>query len=203
MSNVLRFSMVLVLLAMGTKRVNAQSKLPCFLQVQDEEGIDLPGATVWLDGKPVGTTNARGQWPWNPQMASEVDHVLEVTSIGFDPVQVIRQCAYGETWSVVLTPNTVALGGATVVGGLKSMTTKESPIQTQVISGAALQLVHAQDVVESLDFTNGVRETVGCGICGTNDIHMNGMEGAYTLVLIDGVRCSGAWRPPMRSMAFR
>ena len=83
MSNVLRFSMVLGLLAMRTKGAYAQSQAPCFLQVQAEGGIDLPGATVWVDGEPVGTTNARGQWPWKPEMAGEVDHVLEVTSIGF------------------------------------------------------------------------------------------------------------------------
>lgn len=191
MPMLLRFPMVLVLLAMASWGAQAQPHAPCLLDVQDEEGRGLPGATVWLDGEPVGTTNVQGQWLWHPQVANGTEHVLEVTSIGFDPVKVVRQCAQGESWSVVLTPNTVALGGATVVGGLKPMTTKASPIQTQVISGAALQLVHAQDVVESLDFTNGVRETVGCGICGTNDIHMNGMEGAYTLVLIDGVPLLG------------
>ena len=87
----------------------------------------------------------------------------------------------------------VALGGATVVGSLTPMSVKASPIRTQVISGSALRAVQAQDVAEALDFTNGIRETVACGICGTNDLHINGLEGVYTLVLLDGI--PAAWRP--------
>ena len=36
-------------------------------------------------------------------------------------------------------------------------------------------------LVESLDFTTGVRETVGCGVCGTNSVQLNGMEGGVQL----------------------
>ena len=33
----------------------------------------------------------------------------------------------------------------------------------------------------------GVQKQINCGVCGTNDIHINGMEGPYTLVLINGM----------------
>ncbi|MBC8643502.1 TonB-dependent receptor plug domain-containing protein [Flavobacterium lindanitolerans] len=34
---------------------------------------------------------------------------------------------------------------------------------------------------------NGVRPQLNCNICNTGDIHINGLEGPYTLVLIDGM----------------
>lgn len=34
---------------------------------------------------------------------------------------------------------------------------------------------------------NGVQPQINCNICGTGDIHINGLEGAYTMVLIDGM----------------
>ena len=41
--------------------------------------------------------------------------------------------------------------------------------------------------MEVIENVNGVQKQTNCGVCGTNDIHINGMEGPYTLVLIDGM----------------
>src|SRR5690606_1931256 len=42
-------------------------------------------------------------------------------------------------------------------------------------------------VFESLQMINGVRPQINCNICNTGDIHINGMEGPYTMLLIDGM----------------
>ena len=34
---------------------------------------------------------------------------------------------------------------------------------------------------------NGVRPQTNCNICNTGDIHINGLEGPYTMILIDGM----------------
>ena len=36
-----------------------------------------------------------------------------------------------------------------------------------------------------IENVNGVQKQINCGVCGSNDIHINGMEGPYTLVLIN------------------
>lgn len=43
------------------------------------------------------------------------------------------------------------------------------------------------NVFESLSMVNGVKPKVNCGVCSTGDIHINGLEGPYTFVLIDGM----------------
>jgi outer membrane receptor for ferrienterochelin and colicins len=42
-------------------------------------------------------------------------------------------------------------------------------------------------VFESLQNVNGIRPQLNCNICNTGDIHINGLEGPYTFVLIDGM----------------
>lgn len=47
------------------------------------------------------------------------------------------------------------------------------------------------DISTGLDQVSGIRKQVNCGICGTADIHMNGMEGAYTTFMFNGVPLTG------------
>lgn len=164
----------------------AWAQSPCTLRVVDGD-MPVPGATVWLEGRPVGATNAEGTWMW-PEGAGQV----RIQALGYDAVQIntAEACHSGEQ-AVQLTATTFALGGATVVGSMSPARLKQSPIRTAVLSGASLDALHAQDLVESLDFTTGVRETIGCGVCGTNSVQLNGMEGVYSLVLIDGVPLLG------------
>src|SRR5574343_99444 len=43
------------------------------------------------------------------------------------------------------------------------------------------------NVFEALKNVNGVRKQLNCNICNTGDIHINGLEGPYTMVTIDGM----------------
>nr|MDQ3395411.1 TonB-dependent receptor [Bacteroidota bacterium] len=42
-------------------------------------------------------------------------------------------------------------------------------------------------VFDALQNVNGVRPQLNCNVCNTGDIHINGLEGPYTMVLIDGM----------------
>ena len=42
-------------------------------------------------------------------------------------------------------------------------------------------------IFESLQNVNGIRPQLNCNVCNTGDIHINGLEGPYTFVLIDGM----------------
>ena len=52
---------------------------------------------------------------------------------------------------------------------------------------AFLQQNPSPNVFEALSAVNGVRPQINCNVCNTGDIHINGLEGPYTLVLIDGM----------------
>lgn len=74
-----------------------------------------------------------------------------------------------------------------ITGTKKERFVKDSPIKVEVITARFLQLNPTNNVIEAMQTVNGVQEQINCGVCGTNDIHINGMEGPYTLVMIDGM----------------
>ncbi len=80
-----------------------------------------------------------------------------------------------------------------VITGVSNATRKsESPVATQVIDVKQLQSIPGANLIQNLSQNNGIQEVVACGVCGTNEIRLNGMEGASTLVLIDGIPLMGA-----------
>lgn len=166
--------------------VNAQ----CSISVKGAAG-PLPNASIIVEGKPAGATDLDGLWSRRIVQTASRLQKIEVRALGFEPWEGMLSCAAEEKHSIQLQESTFALGGATVIGSLSAMKLKESPIRTQVLAGRALRDIPADDATEALDFSNGLRETIACGVCGTNDIHINGLEGVYTLILLDGVPLLG------------
>ena len=56
-----------------------------------------------------------------------------------------------------------------------------------MLSSKFLKKIATTNVMEVIENVNGVQTQINCGVCGSNDIHINGMEGPYTLVLINGM----------------
>ena len=56
-----------------------------------------------------------------------------------------------------------------------------------IVTQKFLKKIATTNVMEVIENVNGVQKQINCGVCGTNDIHINGMEGPYTLVLINGM----------------
>lgn len=163
----------------------------CEIFVSSKEGA-VPNAAVVVEGVALGASNLSGLWQGGfGGTEMSIPKQVKVLALGFQSWEGFLTCAEGESHAVVLQESTYLLGGATVVGSLSAMQLKESPIRTQVLAGKSLREIPADDATEALDFSNGIRETIACGICGTNDIHINGLEGVYTLVLIDGVPLLG------------
>ena len=84
-------------------------------------------------------------------------------------------------------PSSVQLEQVIVTASMKESFLHASPVKVEVLTQKFLQKVASANVMEVIDNINGVQNQINCVVCGTNDIHINGMEGPYTLVLIDGM----------------
>lgn len=74
-----------------------------------------------------------------------------------------------------------------VSGTLKERYLSDSPVAIDVITPKLFQKNPSPSIFESLSMVNGVRPQIQCNVCNTGDIHINGMEGPYTMVMIDGM----------------
>ncbi len=79
------------------------------------------------------------------------------------------------------------LEGVVVTGTMKEVSKLESPVPVEVYSPAFFKANPTPSVFESLQNVNGVRPQINCNVCNTGDIHINGLEGPYTMVMIDGM----------------
>ena len=70
---------------------------------------------------------------------------------------------------------------------MKPVLRSESLVPVEVYTPAFLKKNPTSNVFEALQIVNGVRPQVNCSVCNTGDIHINGLEGPYTFVLIDGM----------------
>ena len=80
-----------------------------------------------------------------------------------------------------------ALEEIVISGTLRAVTKSNSPVPVEVYSKTFFRKNPTPSIFESLQNVNGVRPQLNCSVCNTGDIHINGLEGAYTFVLIDGM----------------
>jgi outer membrane receptor for ferrienterochelin and colicins len=74
-----------------------------------------------------------------------------------------------------------------ISGTLKPVSRLETPVPVEIYSSAFLKKNPTPNIFEALQNVNGVRPQLNCNICNTGDIHINGLEGPYTMVTIDGM----------------
>ncbi|MBS7255295.1 TonB-dependent receptor [Flavobacterium branchiicola] len=114
---------------------------------------------------------------------------IEVTSTGFKPV--IKRISILENQNLnldfELNEDKNELNEVVVSGTLKPVKRLESAVPVEVYSPVFFKKNPTPSIYDALQNINGVRPQLNCGVCNTGDIHINGLEGPYTLVLIDGM----------------
>ncbi|RZK40125.1 MAG: TonB-dependent receptor [Pedobacter sp.] len=79
------------------------------------------------------------------------------------------------------------LNEVVITGTQKEVSRLESPVPVEIYRPAFFRKNPTPSIFEALQNVNGVRPQLNCNICNTGDIHINGLEGPYTMVLIDGM----------------
>lgn len=88
---------------------------------------------------------------------------------------------------IFLTPFEKEIDAVVVTGTMKAVSRLESPVAVEVYTPQFFKKNPAPSIFESLQNINGVRPQLNCSVCNTGDIHINGLEGPYTMITIDGM----------------
>ena len=155
--------------------------------VKSPEGA-LPSASVSVLGTSSGDlTDTSGAFQIDrispgtyTVKASAVGHKSETKSVTLKDSQSVRV-------DFMLLPDASALGEVVVSGTLKEVRRLDSPVPVEVYTPAFFKKNPTPSVFDALQNINGVRPQLNCNVCNTGDIHINGLEGPYTMILIDGM----------------
>lgn len=74
-----------------------------------------------------------------------------------------------------------------ITGTMRAVKRSASPVPVEVYTPKFFMKNPTPCIFDALQMVNGVRPQLNCNICNTGDIHINGLEGPYTMVLIDGM----------------
>lgn len=132
-------------------------------------------------------TNQEGKFIF--KNLSKDTFLLNVKALGYYPkqVKIIASNYKNRDLIIELIENENTLNDVVVSGTLKEISKKESTVSVEVISPKLFQQNPTPNIFEAIGMVNGVRPQLNCNVCNTGDIHINGMEGPYTMVMIDGM----------------
>lgn len=74
-----------------------------------------------------------------------------------------------------------------VTGTMQESYKANSVTPVEIYTPKFFQKSPSPNLFYALQMVNGVRPQLNCNVCNTGDIHINGMEGPYTMVMIDGM----------------
>ena len=118
--------------------------------------------------------------------------VLKASSVGFESEELNFSINnYKSPITFILKENNDILKEMVISGTLQLIDRKESPIPIAVYSAQFLNAVPSPSLVQATNQITGLRPQFNCSVCNTGDIHINGMEGAYSMIVIDGMPIMG------------
>ena len=100
---------------------------------------------------------------------------------------VVVQAGKSTPMSITLEENIQEIDDIVVSGTMKPTMKLNSPVPVEVYTSSFFKANPTPSIFEALSNVNGVRPQVNCAVCNTGDIHINGLEGPYTMILIDGM----------------
>jgi outer membrane receptor for ferrienterochelin and colicins len=145
-------------------------------------------ANVYLEGTSFGTSSEKNG-KYLLKNIPPGKYKLKATVLGYRKFSKSITISANEklTISIFLEASSEQLEETVVTGTLKAVSRSESPVPVEVYSPTFLKKNPTASIFEALQNVNGVRPQINCNVCNTGDIHINGLEGPYTLVLIDGM----------------
>ena len=147
----------------------------------------LQGATVSLQPlSKSAISNINGQY--KIEFLPFGNYQFLATAVGYQPLQVRLEINRDKIqFNVELIQQPSLLEQVVVSGTMKPVARSASPVPVEVYTPQFLKKNPTPNLFEALQLVNGVRPQINCNVCNTGDIHINGLEGPYTMVTIDGM----------------
>lgn len=152
------------------------------------EGKPLQGVNVVVSGSNKGClTDSSGSFLLKE--LSDGIYDLKFSYVGYNAgsKQVTIKQGTAKWLEIELEKNEGSMDEVVVTGTLKEVSRIESPVPVEVYTPLFFKKNPTPNIFEALQNVNGVRPQLNCNVCNTGDIHINGLEGPYTMVLIDGM----------------
>jgi outer membrane receptor for ferrienterochelin and colicins len=145
-------------------------------------------ANIVLKGKALGaTTDTTGNYVVEAIPAGT--YTILVSALGYSNIERSIALRGNEirTINFELIESESRFNEVVVSGTMKEVSRLESPVPVELYTSKFFKANPTPSLFDALQNVNGVKPQLNCNICNTGDIHINGLEGPYTMILIDGM----------------
>lgn len=157
-------------------------------------GSPIPGANVGIPDIQKGdASNQDGEF--HIKNIPTGTYTLQASAVGFKKFTKKITIRSGQVLKIdiILEASSYEMDEVVVTGTMRETFVKESPVKVNVITTSRLQQGKtSSNIMDLVGNVNGLSTQLNCGVCGTNAIRINGVEGPNTAVLIDGMPIMGA-----------
>ncbi|MDR7128191.1 outer membrane receptor for ferrienterochelin and colicins [Algoriphagus sp. 4150] len=152
------------------------------------QGEPVEFANVYVKGLAKGAVTDR-DGGFSIAISETGTYTVQASMVGFQTAQKVVKVPSQNMSDLVFTLKEMdgGLDEVVVSGTMQEVSKLDSPVPVEVYSANFFRANPTPSVFESLQNVNGVRPQINCNVCNTGDIHINGLEGPYTMVLIDGM----------------
>ena len=150
---------------------------------------NLPYVNIYIQNTKLGTSSNEDGYYQIKNIPSGTYKIV-VSSLGYKTKTTEITFNKNENEKIIQNFSLVSdnsLDEIVVSGNLRPVSKSASSVSVDVYSKSFFKKNPTPSIFESLQNVNGVRPQLNCNVCNTGDIHINGLEGPYTFVLIDGM----------------
>lgn len=148
-------------------------------------GEPVPYASLWIANlEKSGATDEEGNYTITLPPGQ---YSLTVSAVGLKTAEQTVTIAAGEETiaDFKLEQSVLQLDQVVVTASRRKQNRKEAPVIVTVTNSAVLQKTQSISLSEGLNFQPGLRMETNCQNCGFSQVRMNGLDGAYSQILLD------------------
>ncbi|MFO7827467.1 MAG: TonB-dependent receptor [Bacteroidales bacterium] len=155
--------------------------------VADTDGEHIPFATIILKNTTIGTaTDETGHFQLINMPTGK--YTVKASAIGYKGVEKEVELSEKNTIELkfILQKDVLGLEQVVVTADRNGKRRKDASVIVNTITPKMFNVAHTTTLSDGLNFSPGVRMENNCQNCGFTQVRMNGMEGPYSQILING-----------------
>lgn len=154
-------------------------------KITNEDGKPIIGASIRIANSTLGSiTNKNGKFSIKKVDKENIN--LIITAIGYE-TKIIKLEEFKEDIQITLIESPLSFDGVVVTGTRNDKIYQDSPVKVSVLDKEVFSSTASVSLMEGLSFQPGLRIENNCQNCGFSQVRINGLEGRYSQILIDGI----------------
>lgn len=151
-----------------------------------EEKASLQGASVSISKMNIGAVTSKDGEYLIGDLKDGV-YTLSISYVGYRTIEETIEIKAGANVvrNFTMQEDVLNLGQVVVTGTRNQIERHNSPIIINTISNRTFEATQSLAISEGLNFSPGLRIENNCQNCGFTQLRMNGLEGAYSQILIN------------------